>query len=607
MTYPQTHLRWAALSMATALSLAACGGSGGDDNGSSGNGLTAPTNARVAYGTKRYDLSWRPVAGATGYALYEDPDGAGPQPEVEVVRVSGGQTNALSFDLPSLLTRVNATYRLRACGASDCGAYSAAITPDLVRAIGYFKASNPEPRDYFGGAVVLSADGQTLAVSAWAERSFASGINGDETNNQLEQAGAVYVFRHRADGWRQEAYVKPNHPLSVPKPVTGDPVGMWFGASLALSADGGVLVVGAPNQSSTGLDISGQRVEDPTSPRKGAVYVFARQDGVWGQQALLKTDDKTPGSDWGRSVSLSADGRTLASCSRPEGTWPSYVNEGEVRPAPGFARGAAVIYRFDGQWIKEQQLTVPSTFAGATFCQQLSLSGDGNTLAANAAGIDNPVGADGNQVYPERLNTVIFTRSGGAWSQQASLAHFANNFALSYDGSTLVLGTAIRQNLPQIARSHAAAYVFTRNVNAWSGPELVQATSALFDVVGASVPDSSVAVSSDGNTLVMGSPMEASRATGLDGDPASVSEGDRGAAYLFKRQNGAWTQVRYIKPSKTELWGSFGLSLSLSGDGQTLAVGDPRESGTAAGVQGDQTAGGVPAGDSRPIGAVYLY
>ncbi len=56
----------------------------------------------------------------------------------------------------------------------------------------YIKASNTEAGDQFGWSVALSGD--TLAVSAVAEASAATGIDGDQGDNSANTAGAVYVF-----------------------------------------------------------------------------------------------------------------------------------------------------------------------------------------------------------------------------------------------------------------------------------------------------------------------------------------------------------------------------------------------------------------------------
>ncbi len=56
--------------------------------------------------------------------------------------------------------------------------------------------------------MALSADGNTMAVSAYWESSNAKGINGNQKDESIPQAGAVYVFTRRGGAWTQQAYIK---------------------------------------------------------------------------------------------------------------------------------------------------------------------------------------------------------------------------------------------------------------------------------------------------------------------------------------------------------------------------------------------------------------
>jgi hypothetical protein len=58
----------------------------------------------------------------------------------------------------------------------------------------YVKASGTEVGDTFGFSVALSADGRTLAVAAPGEDSNATGIDGNQLDNDVESAGALYLF-----------------------------------------------------------------------------------------------------------------------------------------------------------------------------------------------------------------------------------------------------------------------------------------------------------------------------------------------------------------------------------------------------------------------------
>jgi hypothetical protein len=58
----------------------------------------------------------------------------------------------------------------------------------------YVKASNADAFDQFGGALAMSRDGRTMIVGARGEDSAATGANGNQADNSLDESGAVYVF-----------------------------------------------------------------------------------------------------------------------------------------------------------------------------------------------------------------------------------------------------------------------------------------------------------------------------------------------------------------------------------------------------------------------------
>ena len=112
----------------------------------------------------------------------------------------------------------------------------------------------------------------------------------------------------------------------------------------------------------------------------------------------------------------------------------------------------------------------------------------------------------------------------------------------------------------------------------------------------------SVALSADGTTLAVGANHESSVATGINGDQTDNSASDSGAVYVFVRSNGQWQQEAYVKASNTDTRDFFGSSISLSADGNTLAVGATGEDSVATGINGDQT-------DNSGVitGAVYVF
>ena len=114
-----------------------------------------------------------------------------------------------------------------------------------------------------------------------------------------------------------------------------------------------------------------------------------------------------------------------------------------------------------------------------------------------------------------------------------------------------------------------------------------------------------MSLAADGNTLAVGAYIEASNAIGINGDETDSSVPFTGAAYVFSRDGGTWSQQAYVKPSNTgvpNMVQGFGWSVALAADANTLAVGALFENGGATGIGGDQA--DTSASGS---GAVYLY
>jgi hypothetical protein len=147
-------------------------------------------------------------------------------------------------------------------------------------------ASTPGAMNEFGYAVALSTDGMTMAVGSPFEDSASTGINGNQTNTNAMDAGAVYTFTRSGTAWTQQAYVKSTATAAMDK----------FGTAVALAGDGNTLAVGAPHDSNA----------------TGAVYVYARSGSAWSAAGSVVASNKEAGDAFGDRVALSADGMLLA-------------------------------------------------------------------------------------------------------------------------------------------------------------------------------------------------------------------------------------------------------------------------------------------------------
>lgn len=531
--------------------------------------------------------------------------------------VTSGQASpaiTLADGAPTLISIV-----VTAANGTTTQTYTITVTRQSASAFAqqaYIKASNPDgvgsnpggAGDQFGYSIALSGDGNTLAVGAPYESSNATGINGAQGNNLSAESGAVYVFVRNAGVWVQQAYVK----------ASNNGMSDRFGHSVTLSGDGNVMAVGAFAEDS---GVAGNQ-NDNSVTNAGAAYVFTRTGATWSQQAYLKASNVQAQDSimyFGWSVSLSSDGATLAVGAPNEDSSATGVNGNQDNELAEASGAAYVFTQSGGTWTQQAYIKASNTQNNDQFGSVVRLSGDGNTLAVGATGEDsNATSIDGDQTSNAASGSgavYVFARSGAAWSQQAYIKatntrtndNFGTALAISADGNTLAVGansedsgaTGINgDQMSSAASGSGAVYVFTRVVATWSHQAYVKASNTeAQDWFGWSV-----ALSGDGNTLVVGAVDEDGNATGVNGSPANNLSTDSGAIYVFGRSGGTWTQRAYVKASNTGIYDAFGMSVALSADGNTLAVGADAEDSNGAGVNADQSNDA-----SVSSGAAYVF
>lgn len=379
----------------------------------------------------------------------------------------------------------------------------------------YLKASNAAGRDNFGISIGLSADGNTLAVGADGEDSGSNGINGDQNDNTASGSGAVYVFSRNNESWQQQAYIKASNTDALD----------GFGRLISLSSDSDTLVVGALGEDSSATTINGDQA-DNSNFQSGAAYVFVRRNGVWQQQAYLKT---TSTILFGVNC-ISSDGNTLVLGSYLIGTVFVFIRNGDV-------------------WQEQTSLQASNHNSDDGFGRRVSLSADGNTLAVSAEFEDSAatgINGDENDDSAENSGAAyVFIRSDGIWLQQAYLKasntdiedSFGFPVSLSSDGNTLVTAARLEDSAAtgingnqsdNQATDSGAVYVFTRIDERWQQLTYLKASNT-----NAQDNFSGVSISGDGNTLAIGAGGEMSASTGINGNQSDNSIAQAGALYLY--------------------------------------------------------------------------
>ncbi len=415
---------------------------------------------------KTIRINWQASPRADYYRVFESPDGLSASTLVSIDL----DASTVQFDhsVP-LHKRTNAKYIVQACNAIGCTDSTEPLALGaLDNGLTLLQANHTEIGDSFGSDIAISDDGQTVVVSAPREDSAATGVNGDPFDNSLSDAisssylagtGAAYVFARINGQWQQQAYLKASN--------TGR--SDHFGTALSISADGNTIAVGAYGESSSATGIDGNQSDD-SAIRAGAVYVYVRNNGVWTQQAYVKASNTQTDNYFGRAVSLSADGNTLAVGAHDEKNESTEIN-GDQTQGTRLNRGAIYMYsRQNSLWT--QQAYLKAKREGSDICcfgglgRVLSLSADGKTLAA------------GMQYRTERA--IVFTQIDGNWQQTATIespnrqldGDFGEKLELSADGKTLAI-TAVGEVPFDAERNRidgaeeGVAYVYALVDGAW--------------------------------------------------------------------------------------------------------------------------------------------
>lgn len=406
----------------------------------------------------------------------------------------------------------------------------------------YVKASNTDPFDEFGRA--LAIENNLLVVGAPYEDSNGAGVNGDETSDGLDAAGAVYVFRRVGDAWQQEAYIKPREPKEL----------ALFGWHVAI--DDEVLVVGAPG-------IAGIFPDDPIndiSPNQGAAYVFRFNGTTWVEEAVLQASNGEAADQFGQQVSVDDD----------------YVAVSAIGEASGVG----------GEARDPLDNTMP--MSGAVYVFEYLDDTWQETAYLKAGAPDGPVNPP---PFPQCLQ--FFECEGDRFGVRLAL-----------DDETLVVGAYLEDSAANqidgdaasnAARNAGGAWVFRRSADGnWAHEAYLKPSNAEADDLfgqNLAIAGDLVAVAANG---------ESSGSRGVGGDPDNNNSPSAGAVYLFRRQGTTWQQIEYIKAANAESPDNFGVDTVLTDS--LLVVGAVWESGGGPGLDANPDDNNAPRS-----GAFYVF
>ncbi len=363
--------------------------------------------------------------------------------------------------------------------------------------------------DRFGVSVSLSDDGTIVA------------IGGGKNDAGATDGGHVQVYQYSGGAWSQ-----------LGDDINGDAATEQSGWAISLSSDGTIVAIGAPLNEGT----------------PGRVKVYEYSSGAWSQLGS-DIDGEAADDQFGRSVSLSSDGTTLAIGAR--------YNDGN-----GDNAGRVQVYQYSsGAW-SQLGADIDGEAAGDASGRSVALSSDGTILA---------IGAPGNDAGGYRAGHVrVYQYSSGTWSQlgddidgEAADDRSGDSVSLSSDGTILAIGALFNDGNGSDA-GHVRVYQYSSGT--WS---------QLGDDIDGEAADDwsgySVSLSSDGTKLAVGAHQN-------DGNGS-----DAGHVRVYQYSSGTWTHLGADIDGETagdpDFGDKSGWSVSLSSDGTKVAVGAPINSG----------------------------
>ena len=385
-----------------------------------------------------------------------------------------------------------------------------------------------------------------------------------------------------------------------------------FGYSSAIS--GNTLVVGAPLESSGASGVNGNP-NDSSAPQAGAAYVYVWDGVSWTLQAYLKPAVTHANLHFGSSVGIGGD--TIVVGAPFESSNATGVNGDQTNTSLNKAGAAYVFVRNGTQWTQQAYLKASvarlssNGLTGYLFGNSVAVDGDTVVVGANEENsAATGVNGDPTLTTPTYAGAAyVFTRTAGAWSQQAYLKSYSPTKDLFFgqtvavNGDLVAVGGEDQTNSVGInpppgstggVYNQGEVTVFSRSGTTWTKEAFIKAP-----VLHAGAQFGGGGLALQGSRLAVGAPFESSDANGVDVGVFGPYR-EAGALYTFTRSAGAWAQEAYVKPAYVAPGAVFGWSAAL--DTNNLLVGSLFESSASAGINGNPA--DTSLGNS---GAAYLF
>ena len=300
--------------------------------------------------------------------------------------------------------------------------------------------------DESGYSVAMSADGNRIAIGAY--QNDGNGIN----------AGHVRVYSWNGTAW-----------IPTGTDIDGEAAGDWSGYSVAMSADGNRIAVGGIRN-------------DGSANNAGHVRVYSWNGTAWTPTGT-DIDGEAADDEFGSSVAMSADGNRIA-IGAPN-------NDGN-----GNYAGNTRVYSWNGTAWTPTGTDIDGEAAEDISGYSVAMSADGNRIAIGAPNNDGNGNFAGNtRVYS--WNGTAWTRTGDDIDGEAAGNFSGWSVAMSAEGNRIAIGAFTNDSNGRSDTGHVRVYSW--NGTAW--------TRTGDDIDGEAAGDwsgFSVAMSTNGNRIAIG-------------------------------------------------------------------------------------------------------
>jgi hypothetical protein len=278
----------------------------------------------------------------------------------------------------------------------------------------------------------------------------------------------------------------------------------------------------------------------------GHVRIYNWNDPSWNQLG----SDINGEAQWnslGRSVSLSANGTTVA------------IGAVSNSNANGLYSGHVRIYNWNQNSLSWNQLgaDLDGEAANDYSGMSVSLSADGTTVAIGASNNDGN-GSNSGHVRIYKWNDSSWTQVGSDIDGEAASDNSGQSVSLSADGTTVAIGAPNNDG-----NGSNSGHVRIYN---WNDPSWNQLGSDIDSEAASDNSGLSVSLSSDGTTVAIGANYNNGNGT------------DSGHVRIYKWNDPSWNQLGSDIDGEAANDNS-GYSVSLSADGTTVAIGAYRNDG----------------------------